>query len=169
MTKTRKAEAIAHPSLALIKYWGKADTELNLPAVPSLALTLGDLTTHTVVEYRRTASRDRVFIHGAEQAPERFNAFFRTLRKTAQNHGAEDVSGAFTVRSQSNFPTAAGSGKLGQRFCGSDGGRFCRIGCGGSEGAAVRNSQNRLGVRRPFHLGRIRPPGCRGRPCPAGS
>ncbi|MEZ4240891.1 MAG: hypothetical protein R3F59_32985 [Myxococcota bacterium] len=35
------ATAVAHPNIALVKYWGKRDVALNLPAVPSLSLTLG--------------------------------------------------------------------------------------------------------------------------------
>ena len=30
--------AVAHPNIALVKYWGKRDVALNLPVVPSLSL-----------------------------------------------------------------------------------------------------------------------------------
>ena len=37
------ALAEANTNIALVKYWGKNDPELNLPAVPSLSLTLEGL------------------------------------------------------------------------------------------------------------------------------
>lgn len=38
-----QATAEAHPNIAVVKYWGKRDTRLNLPAVPSLSVTLGQI------------------------------------------------------------------------------------------------------------------------------
>ena len=45
-----QATAIAQPNIALIKYWGKAAGEGNVPATPSLSITLDALTTTTEVE-----------------------------------------------------------------------------------------------------------------------
>ena len=45
-----RATAVAHPNVALIKYWGKSDTEKNLPATGSLSVTLGGLHTRTTIE-----------------------------------------------------------------------------------------------------------------------
>ncbi|MCA9567838.1 MAG: diphosphomevalonate decarboxylase [Myxococcales bacterium] len=45
----KTATAIAHPNIALVKYWGKRDTALNLPAVPSISLTLDGFRTRTQV------------------------------------------------------------------------------------------------------------------------
>ena len=42
-----QATAIAHPNIALVKYWGKTDAEQNLPAVGSLSITLDGLATTT--------------------------------------------------------------------------------------------------------------------------
>ena len=44
-----KATAVANPNIAFIKYWGKADNALNLPANPSLSMNLAALTTVTTV------------------------------------------------------------------------------------------------------------------------
>ncbi|TDE89659.1 diphosphomevalonate decarboxylase [Occultella glacieicola] len=41
--------AVAHPNIALIKYWGKADERLSLPATGSLSLTLDIAPTRTTV------------------------------------------------------------------------------------------------------------------------
>ncbi|MBW2253476.1 MAG: hypothetical protein JRI25_02615 [Deltaproteobacteria bacterium] len=47
------ATARAHPNIALVKYWGKRDLVLNLPAVPSLSLTLDRFRTRTTVVWSR--------------------------------------------------------------------------------------------------------------------
>ncbi len=125
------ARAQAHPSLALIKYWGKADSELNIPATPSLALSLNALTTTTKVwilrpagqsgpsgqfgpsgnTSRRSELNDQVFINAAEQPRKRFEAFFAHLRREL-NDSASALSDLnecrFLVRSTSNFPSSAG-------------------------------------------------------------
>jgi len=46
---TGTATARAHPNIALVKYWGKSDTELNLPATGSLSMTLDVFPTTTTV------------------------------------------------------------------------------------------------------------------------
>ena len=46
----KKAVSLAHPNIALAKYWCKREHGVNLPAVPSLSVTLGGMSTHTEVE-----------------------------------------------------------------------------------------------------------------------
>lgn len=58
------AVAVAHPNIALVKYWGKRNVPLNLPSVPSLSLTLGGYRTRT--EVRWGTERDRVVLNGTE-------------------------------------------------------------------------------------------------------
>ena len=41
--------ARAHTNIALIKYWGKANRKLMLPATSSISLTLNDFYTDTAV------------------------------------------------------------------------------------------------------------------------
>ncbi|MGA2761768.1 MAG: diphosphomevalonate decarboxylase [Spirochaetia bacterium] len=89
----------ASPSLALLKYWGKLDTGDNLPATPSLAVTLGGLYTDTSV---RVSTKDSLSIGGELQEPGRFVAFFECLRSRL------GVSKRFEARSTNSFPTAAG-------------------------------------------------------------
>ena len=45
----QRAVVRAHANIALAKYWGKADIARNLPAVPSLSLTLAGMRTTTEV------------------------------------------------------------------------------------------------------------------------
>ena len=48
-----KATALARANIALAKYWGKSDVALNLPAVPSISITLEPMRTETTVDVRR--------------------------------------------------------------------------------------------------------------------
>ena len=96
----------ASPSLALLKYWGKLETGDNLPATPSLAVTLGGLYTDTWV---RSAQDDSISIRGdaASHEPtrrggERTTRFFDCLRSHL------GVTKHFEARSVNSFPTAAG-------------------------------------------------------------
>jgi diphosphomevalonate decarboxylase len=66
---TAVARAIAHPNIALVKYWGKRDVALNLPAVSSLSLTLEGFSTETTVRWG--AAADSVVFQG-KPAPEGF-------------------------------------------------------------------------------------------------
>jgi diphosphomevalonate decarboxylase len=94
------ATATAHPNIALVKYWGKRDLALNLPAVPSLSLTLDRFQTRTTVVWG--AEADSVELDGeraSEHAAGRVLAFLDLLdlqRPPCQ------------VTSRSNFPVAAG-------------------------------------------------------------
>ena len=95
-----KAVASASPSLALVKYWGKLDEGVNLPATPSLAVTLDGLRTTTTV----TASErgDEVFIAGAPQPIDAFTPVIDSFRARAGS------SASVRVESANTFPTAAG-------------------------------------------------------------
>ena len=62
-----RATAVAQPNIALIKYWGKRDRDLNLPAVGSLSVTLGSIGTRTTVDFDPALSADRVYINAHEE------------------------------------------------------------------------------------------------------
>jgi len=89
----------AGPSLALLKYWGKEVKGDNLPATPSLAVTLGGVHSETRV---RVADRDEVSVDGECQDTARFAPFFDGLR------AGLGVSTRFHVESVNTFPTSAG-------------------------------------------------------------
>ena len=46
---SRAVVAVAHPNIALSKYWGKREGLGNFPAVPSLSVTLEGMSTRTSV------------------------------------------------------------------------------------------------------------------------
>jgi len=99
----RHAEAIAHPNIALVKYWGKRDAALNLPAAGSLSLTLGPMHTRTRVVWGREV--DSLSINGVAVGGvglRRTSAFLDLVRREVA-----DLGGAH-VESANDFPTAAG-------------------------------------------------------------
>jgi len=100
----RAATAVAHANIALIKYWGKRERELNLPAVGSLSITLQALETRTTVAFEPELERDRVWLNDREAGAEagRVSATLDLLRAAA---GRADRA---RVHSSNNFPTAAG-------------------------------------------------------------
>lgn len=59
-----KATARAHTNIALVKYWGKRDSQLILPQTDSLSLTLDPFYTDTTVEFDPELTQDQLFIDG---------------------------------------------------------------------------------------------------------
>jgi diphosphomevalonate decarboxylase len=96
------ATARAQPNIALIKYWGKRDTERNLPAVGSISITLEDLFTETSVDLDAAADRDRLSVNGEDRADllPRVSACLDTVLGADRQRAR--------VSSRSNFPLAAG-------------------------------------------------------------
>ncbi|WP_233840843.1 diphosphomevalonate decarboxylase [Dyella sp. 2HG41-7] len=99
-----RAASQAQPNIALIKYWGKRDTALNLPVVGSISITLESLWTRTDVRFVPGQKHDRVSLNGRSDDAEskRITACLNLLRTRAGvDYGAD-------VASRNNFPTAAG-------------------------------------------------------------
>ena len=100
-----EAAARACANIALGKYWGKADVRRNIPAVPSISLTLDKLVTETKVRFDPTLSADSVRLDGrrataAEAA--RVITMLDRVRRDARIRLHARVS------SHNHFPTAAG-------------------------------------------------------------
>lgn len=95
-----RGEAFAPANIALCKYWGKRDADLNLPVNSSLSISLGKLGTKTTVKFCKTA--DRVFLNG-KPAPDDFAARISSYLDLFRAEGR-----FFEVRTKNNIPTAAG-------------------------------------------------------------
>src|SRR5690606_4381950 len=65
----RVATARARANIALAKYWGKLDDGKNLPAVPSVSITLDPLVTRTTVAFDDALEEDRFELDGAPAEP----------------------------------------------------------------------------------------------------
>ncbi len=97
--------AIAHPNIALVKYWGKADLRLNLPAVGSLSITLDTLTTTTTVRFDPGLDADRLVLDGQPASDGRTARIAKCLDLFRRRQ--PDLPAAL-VESANSFPTAAG-------------------------------------------------------------
>lgn len=78
--------AVAHPNIALVKYWGKRDERLVLPFTDSLSLTLDVFPTTTSVRLAPAAGSDTVVMDGAPARGEqlrRVTAFLDLVRERA--------------------------------------------------------------------------------------
>ena len=102
---TREAHAVARANIALAKYWGKADERLNLPAVPSVSITLDPLTTRTRVRFVDGLQADRFVLDG-RPAQDKERARVTKLLDTVRARA--DLALFAEVESQNDFPTASG-------------------------------------------------------------
>lgn len=95
-------KAFAPTNIALVKYWGKRDTELNLPVTSSLSISLGDKGATTQISI---ANQDSVMLNGENIAlssnfGKRLIAFLDLFRTQHNLH--------FQIEIQMNVPVAAG-------------------------------------------------------------
>ncbi|GAA4292762.1 diphosphomevalonate decarboxylase [Actinokineospora soli] len=100
-----RATAVAHPNIALVKYWGKRDPDLVLPWTSSLSMTLDVFSTTTTVTLDPGAGADRVLLDGAPatgEAARRVVKFLDLVRGMAQRTEPSIVDTRNTV------PTGAG-------------------------------------------------------------
>jgi diphosphomevalonate decarboxylase len=107
MTDARAATATATAgtNIAIVKYWGKRDAALNLPAAGSLSLTLDGLTTRTTVRFADGLAADRLTLDGAPadaRATARVAAFLDRVRARAGFAARAEVT------SDNGMPTASG-------------------------------------------------------------
>ncbi|MFO0671460.1 MAG: diphosphomevalonate decarboxylase [Polyangiaceae bacterium] len=101
----REATAVAHPNIALSKYWGKRVGNGNFPAVPSLSLTLAGIATRTRVSFERATGDDALILNGAAAIGEplaRVTALLDRVR------AASGISTGALVETTNDFPTASG-------------------------------------------------------------
>lgn len=99
------ATAIAHPNIALIKYWGNFDDELRIPSNDSISFNLEDLKTRTSVRFHPDLVADALTINGEEQigSPlQRVSQFLDIVRSMS------GIRSAARVTSDNNFPMGTG-------------------------------------------------------------
>ena len=99
-----QATALAQPNIALVKYWGKRDDALNLPAAGSLSITLDALHTRTTVRFDAALDADDIALNGARDPTQsrKIGTFLDLFRARAQ------VATRAHVESTNDFPTSAG-------------------------------------------------------------
>jgi diphosphomevalonate decarboxylase len=95
----RRATAIAHANIALVKYWGKRDEALLLPEAGSLSVALDKLVTTTTVELG--VPEDAMALDGRP-------ASARELSRARALLDAAGINERARIESRNDFPTAAG-------------------------------------------------------------
>ena len=99
------AVAVAHPNIALIKYWGKRDEGLVLPRTDSLSMTLDIFPTTTRVRCDPDAERDTVTLNGVSATGEAYRRVCGFLDLVRAVAGRSDRAVVDTVNT---VPTGAG-------------------------------------------------------------
>ena len=122
--------ARAHPNIALVKYWGKRNVPLNLPAVPSLSVTLDQFYTETTVTWG--AERDLFYLNNKTVNTDAAQKVWKFLDLIDANRPCCEV------HSNNNFPTAAGLA--------SSASAFAALALAGSAAAQKQLSKNELSV-----------------------
>ena len=94
----------AKANIALIKYWGKSNKNLNLPSTGSISITLDSLYSDTEITFKDELDRDYLYIDDKEAIaqPYRLRNCLDLIRKEAK------INNYATVRSKNNFPTSSG-------------------------------------------------------------
>ena len=101
----KNTTAIAHSNIALIKYWGKSNLKLNIPAVDSISITLKELFTTTSVSFSKELKHDTLILDkkvASENQRKRVSNFLDLVRHKKKFDFPVEVI------SENNFPTAAG-------------------------------------------------------------
>lgn len=99
-----RGEAFSPSNIALCKYWGKRDRELNLPINASLSVSLAHLGSRTTISESETGE-DRVVLNGIEQAND--SQFARKVVEFVSLFRG-DLQQPVLVSTENNIPTAAG-------------------------------------------------------------
>ncbi|KAI9731755.1 MAG: diphosphomevalonate decarboxylase [Cirrosporium novae-zelandiae] len=117
--KVYRASTTAPVNIAVIKYWGKRDTALNLPTNSSISVTLSqsDLRTHTTASCSASYPPQDTLLLNKTPHPvtsARTQACLRALRSLRHALEASDPTlpplstYPLKIVSENNFPTAAG-------------------------------------------------------------
>ena len=116
--KVYTASATAPVNIATLKYWGKRDSELNLPTNSSISVTLSqdDLRTLTTASTSEDFDEDKLWLNGKEESlkSKRTQACLADLRRMRLELENKDPTlprfsqWKLHIVSENNFPTAAG-------------------------------------------------------------
>jgi len=125
--------ARACANIALAKYWGKADVKKNIPAVPSVSLTLDQLVTETRVRFDSKLAEDVVRLDGRRATADEKDRVVKMLNTIRRQAG---LRARAHVASHNHFPTAAGLA--------SSASGFAALAASASAAAGLRSSPRKL-------------------------
>jgi diphosphomevalonate decarboxylase len=104
VSEALKSTAVAHPNVALVKYWGKRDELRILPHQSSVSLAVAPLEVRTTVEFQ--ADSELVQVQGRLATQLERNRVLTVLKHLQAS--LPRPLGRAKVFSRSNFPDAAG-------------------------------------------------------------
>jgi diphosphomevalonate decarboxylase len=113
ITGPNSATAIAHPNIALIKYWGDINPTLHLPANGSISMNLAECITTTTVRFDASLNTDEFTLDGNQQSGQsldRVKHFMDRVRTLA------GISSFARIESINNFPAGAGMASSASAF-----------------------------------------------------
>jgi len=96
---------LAHPNIALIKYWGDRETDLHIPVNGSISMNLDELFTCTTVTIAPDIPLDIIIIN---EQPATNSAQLRAMQFLDRFRSMFGIDHRFRVESENNFPSSAG-------------------------------------------------------------
>jgi diphosphomevalonate decarboxylase len=130
-----KVTAAAHPNLAFVKYWGKADAKLNIPVNSSISVNLSGATTTTSVTFSADQDTDVVMINGHIATPKTYNKVVCHLDRIRHLAGIDERA---IVESSNDFPASAGIA--------SSASAFASLSLAASEAAGLNLDERQLSI-----------------------
>lgn len=101
---TAYVKAGAYSNIALVKYWGKRDIASNIPAVPSISLSVDKLFTETELVPIKS-DQDEFYFDEEKISDRRAERVFEYLDLWRTE---KLIDGHFSIRTRNSFPSASG-------------------------------------------------------------
>ena len=131
-----KSTWLATPNIAVVKYWGKRDSVINLPYNGSVSVTMDEtVSTRTTVEFLPTLPCDSFSLNGKAAKP---GETLRVSRVLDSVRSAAGMRLRARVASENNFPTAAGIA--------SSASGFAALACAAADAAGMRATSRQLSL-----------------------
>jgi len=99
----KETVAIAHPNFALVKYWGKKDSNQNRPAMSSISVTVDSMISKTKIFKNFQSNHHQLFINGKEESD--LSKILPPLEYLSEFSRTDEY---LVIESQNNFPTSSG-------------------------------------------------------------
>ncbi|MFH1448362.1 MAG: diphosphomevalonate decarboxylase [Candidatus Micrarchaeota archaeon] len=132
----RTSTFVVTPNVAVVKYWGKRDNQLNLPDNGSISVTMDEtVRTITSVEFNPNLVRDSLILNGK---PAKENELVRAVKVLDAIRKKAGIKNKACVISENNFPTAAGLA--------SSASGFAALACAGAEAAGLEATERELSI-----------------------
>lgn len=129
-----KSTAIAPSNIAFVKYWGRKDDVLRLPANGSLSMNLSNLFTTTTVEFDPQYIEDSITINGIQES----NEGNRAIKHLDRIRSLAKIDTKAKVVTENNFPTGTGLS--------SSASGFAALTVAGTSAAGVHLSEKELSI-----------------------